>query len=235
MRAIVAIIDRSVCFDQVVTTASAIKLPYVLEGVTTPHHKVVLGKPIVEAKVGEGVLSNARFAEIYNKFVTFSASTEAMTETFIKQAMSSYQRAFKVKRVVDVIADLDKFGEKSCFFRVAVIYATANKVNGTRDLAELFEFIAYLQKKGQIDSSAFTNDKLVPKGSKKGTLDFIVAKINLKRYMLDAWLLTINIPATVKATIKDNLATPGGYTSSISPYTGDVQPALAWMKDLRST
>ena len=199
------------------------------------NNKVVLGKPVVESKMGEGILSNARYAQVYNEFITFSPSTEAMTQTFVKQAMSAYQRAFKVKKILDVVAELDRFGEESCFFRVAVIHAAANKASGARDLIELFEYIAYLQKKGQIDISSFSNDKLHPKGGKKGTLDFIVAKINMRRYMLDVWLATVAVPDTTKATIRANLTSPAAYTSAVSPYPGDVQPTLAWMKDMRFT
>lgn len=136
-----------------------------------------------------------------------------------------------MKQIYEVIDQMDKLGDKSCFHRVAVIYATANKVSSTRDLVELFEYIAYTQKHGQIDNSAFSNDKLNPKGGSKGTLDFIVAQINMRRYMLDVWLATVAVPDTTKATIRANLSNPCVFSSIVAPYLGGVQPALAWMKD----
>ena len=117
--------------------------------------------------MGERVLSNARYAAMYNEFITYTPSTEPMTEKFIKQTMSAYQDGIRSEEINEVVAESDKFGDESCFFGVRVICATAHKVNGVRDLVELFEYIAYLQKLCQIGISAFSNDKLNPRGDKK--------------------------------------------------------------------
>ena len=119
--------------------------------------QVAFAKPLIESRVGEGVLSNARYAQWCNELITYSANSEPLSETFIKMGMSAYQKAFKHKQILDVVTDLDKLGDQSCFFRVAVIYHTASKAGSGRDLVELFEFIAYLQKMSLVDTSELSD------------------------------------------------------------------------------
>ena len=213
----------------------------VMQGTAVQHSglqrimKVMLSKPMVERKFSEAGASEKRWAEILTKGVgTLAADSEPMTDTFLKQAASVYNKALKHKKVFEAIEFAERYGKNSPFHRVSVIYHIAHCRSGVQATEELFETIVYHLRRGNLDSSAFSLEKVAPKNGKKGTLDMLVSKLKFRDFMLDSWLGKMDFPHEVKADLKLNVGSLTRYLAFVKNYPGELYADLSWFKDCRS-
>ena len=164
--------------------------------------KANVSKGIIETKYGEFNMSATRFAQILNDNVDLAPSSEPMSDNFIKQSSSVFQKGLRHQQIFNIVEYMDSRARDSPFFRVSVMYVMFNKLSSTKETIELCESIVFHDRMQHTDAGSYSLDRVQPKNGKKGILDVLIAKMRSRDYLIHTFLNELEIPAEIKLEIR---------------------------------
>lgn len=187
--------------------------------------KLVAFKSLLEQREGHPV-TNARAATILKSNVTQSASSEPMSESFIREALDVFTKGFKFPEVVALVKLADHlWGLQGPWSGVSTLHKYVAKTQEKSIMVWLFASTVDGMRAGLFTQADFSNRKLTPQtGNKKGVMDFFIAKFRLKSYLLSSWLdkqQSKHLPDHIKLHLRSKLANHETYREQVLPLSDD--------------
>ena len=188
--------------------------------------KLVAFKSLLEQREGHPV-TNARAAAALKSNVRQCASSEPMSESFIRDALDVFTKGFKFPEVVVLVKLADHlWGLEGPWSGVSTLHKYVAKTQDKNIMVWLFASTVDGMRAGLFTQGDFSNRKLTPQtGNKKGIMDFFIAKFKLRVYLLGSWLdkqQSKHLPDHIKLHLRSKLATHETYREQVSPLS-DVE------------
>ena len=175
-----------------------------------------------------GKQSAANLAAMYAANVQQSPGSEPLSDAFIDNALTVYNRALSIAVVKDVVTQMDSdHGHSSPFNSVYKMYAIVKRAGDASKITWCFLAIVDLVKAKLLGPADVTVRSLQGTANAKGLVDLLLFKATMKDFLLEM-SDKLDLPSSVKSALREHLGDHAKYRACVKEYPGSEPPDLSW-------
>jgi len=175
-----------------------------------------------------GKQSAANLAAMYAANVQHTPGTESLSDAFIDNALTVYNRALNLPVVKDAVVLMDsEHGHMSPFNSVYKMYAIIKRAGDASKITWCFLALTDLVKSKLLGPQDVSVRSLQGSATAKGLVDLLLFKSTMKDFLLEM-SDKMDLPPSVKTALRENLAGHATYRAAVKEYPGNDPPDLSW-------
>ena len=177
-------------------------------------------------------LSASKFSELFNKGISLADNSEEVTDGFVDQALTVYNRGLKFPSIMHVVRAMeDEYNKASPFNAMGVLHGAIQKGKNEAGVLWIVRGVSDLVKSKTLPLNAFNVRFFTGQGAgTKGLADLLHFKKEISLYYTRDHLDALDIRTDAKAVMRDLLSSFSVYRQKLSKYPDDTDPSnLGWM------
>jgi hypothetical protein len=175
-----------------------------------------------------GKQSAANLAAMFAANVQQSPGTEPLSDAFIDNALTVYNRALNIPVVKDAVLQMDTdHGHASPFNSVYKMHAIVRRAGDSAKITWCFLSIVDCIKAKLLGPADVTVRSLAGNATSKGLVDLLLFKLTMKDYLFEM-MDKLDLPVLVKTALREHLADHAQYRGTVKELPGCSLPDLSW-------
>ena len=174
-----------------------------------------------------GKMSAAALSSKYNEYIQLASDSEAISEAWVDNAMTVYNRMFTDPKMLALVMALDNAqGLDGPFNSVYKLHGIVTRTKTRTYLSWVMDGISDLFKAGILYKGDLTMKQINPPGGQRGLVDLLMHKYDLKEFLLSEWVDETVADVEVRAKIRSILKDHASYRTSFGWHTATVD--MTW-------